>query len=41
MFLDNMTVDELSSALKVNVRRNGSSGAELLAAMIGEDSYGR
>ncbi len=41
MFLDNMTVDELSSALKVNVRRNGNSGAELLAAMIGEDSYGR
>lgn len=35
MFLDDMTVDELSEILKVRVTQNGSSGSELLSAMLG------
>ena len=35
MFLDNMTVEELSSALGVKVSQCGSSGAEMLASIIG------
>ena len=35
MFLDDMTVEELSENLKVKVTQNGSSGYELLDAMTG------
>ncbi len=35
MFLDDMTVEELSKKLKVKVTQNGSSGEDLLAAMLG------
>ncbi len=35
MFLDDMTIDELSEILKVRVTQNGSSGSELLSAMLG------
>ncbi|MBQ8764094.1 MAG: DUF512 domain-containing protein [Clostridia bacterium] len=35
MFLDDMTVEELSNKLKVKVTQNGSSGGELLSAMLG------
>lgn len=35
MFLDDMTVEELSDKLKVKVTQNGSSGEELLSAMLG------
>ncbi len=35
MFLDDMTVDELSDKLKIKVTQNGSSGSELLSAMLG------
>lgn len=35
MFLDDMTVEELSEKLKVKVTQNGSSGEDLLAAMLG------
>lgn len=36
MFLDNMTVEELSEKLKVNVRQNGTGGADLLDALLYE-----
>ena len=35
MFLDDMTVDELSDILKIKVTQNGSSGEDLLNAMTG------
>ena len=35
MFLDDMTVEELSGKLKIKVTQNGSSGEELLSAMLG------
>ncbi len=35
MFLDDMTVEELSDILKVKVTQNGSSGEDLLFAMLG------
>ncbi len=35
MFLDDMTVDELSERLNIKVTQNGSSGDELLSAMSG------
>lgn len=35
MFLDDMTVEELSDRLKVKVTQNGSSGEDLLSAMLG------
>lgn len=35
MFLDDMTVEELSEILKIKVTQNGSSGSELLSAMLG------
>lgn len=35
MFLDDMTVEELSDKLKVKVTQNGSSGEDLLSAMLG------
>ncbi len=35
MFLDDMTVEELSDKLKIKVTQNGSSGEELLSAMLG------
>ncbi len=35
MFLDDMTVEELSNKLKIKVTQNGSSGGELLSAMLG------
>lgn len=35
MFLDDMTVDELSDILKIKVTQNGSSGEDLLSAMLG------
>lgn len=35
MFLDNMTVDELSSKIGTTVKQNGSSGSDLLSAMTG------
>ena len=35
MFLDDMTVDQLSEKLGVEVKQNGSSGYELLSAMTG------
>lgn len=35
MFLDDMTVEELSDKLKIKVTQNGSSGGELLSAMLG------
>lgn len=35
MFLDDMTVEGLSDKLKVKVTQNGSSGSELLSAMLG------
>ena len=35
MFLDDMTVEELSDILKIKVTQNGSSGEELLNAMTG------
>ena len=41
MFLDNMTVDELSNILGVKITRNGPGGADLLAAMIGGEQSGR
>ncbi len=36
MFLDDMTVEELSDKLNVKVTQNGSGGEDLLAAMIGQ-----
>lgn len=35
MFLDDMTVEELSDRLKVKVTQNGSGGEDLLSAMLG------
>lgn len=35
MFLDDMTVEELSDRLKIKVTQNGSSGSELLSALLG------
>ena len=35
MFLDDMTVEELSDKLQIKVTQNGSSGEDLLAAMTG------
>ncbi len=35
MFLDNMTVDELSDKLKIRIMQNGSSGEDLLSAFTG------
>ena len=35
MFLDDMTVEELSDILKIKITQNGSSGGELLSAMLG------
>lgn len=35
MFLDDMTVEELSDKLGIKVTQNGSSGGELLSAMLG------
>lgn len=35
MFLDDMTVEELSDKLKIKVTQNGSSGSELLSALLG------
>lgn len=35
MFLDDMTVEELSDRLKVRVTQNGSGGEDLLSAMLG------
>lgn len=35
MFLDDMTVEELSDKLKIKVTQNGSSGEDLLSAMLG------
>jgi NifB/MoaA-like Fe-S oxidoreductase len=35
MFLDDMTVEELSDLLKIKVTQNGSGGRDLLAAMTG------
>lgn len=36
MFLDDMTVEELSDKLNVKVTQNGSGGEDLLAAMLGQ-----
>ena len=41
MFLDDMTVEELSDRLKVKVTQNGPSGEELLTAFTGGIKYGR
>ena len=35
MFLDDMTVEELSEKLKIKVKQNGSSGEDLLSALTG------
>lgn len=35
MFLDDMTVDELSDKLKTKIKQNSSSGGDLLAALLG------
>lgn len=35
MFLDDMTVEELSDILKIKITQNGSSGGDLLSAMLG------
>lgn len=35
MFLDNVTVEQLSETLGVTVKQNGSSGGELLEALLG------
>ena len=37
MFLDDMTVEELEARLGVKVIQNGSSGSELLDAMLGNN----
>ena len=35
MFLDDMTVEELSQRLKIKVTQNGASGEDLLSALTG------
>ena len=35
MFLDDMTVEELSDRLKIKVTQNGSSGEDLLCSLLG------
>jgi NifB/MoaA-like Fe-S oxidoreductase len=37
MFIDSMTTEELSDLLKVRIKQNKSSGADLLDALTGEN----